>query len=147
VPWAVSALTLAADQASKQLVMAAFAPGESLPLVPGILHLTYVRNTGAAFGLFQGQHVLFIGISILVIGWVVRELSARGAALAAPVRWSYALILGGATGNLIDRLRFGHVVDFLDLRVWPVFNVADSAITIGVTLLVWHALRKRQHDG
>ena len=137
-PWLISALTLAADQAAKHLVAAAFHPGDSLPLVPGILHLTYVQNTGAAFGLFKGQQLLFIGLSLLVIAWIARQFLAVRP-LPAAVAWAYALVLGGAAGNLIDRLRFGYVVDFLDVRVWPVFNIGDSAITIGVALLIWRA--------
>ena len=140
-PWLISGLTLAADQLTKYLIAAAFHPGESLPLVPRVLHLTYVQNTGAAFGLFKGQHALFIVLSLVVIAWITREfLTTR--VLPSPVRWGYALVLGGAAGNLLDRVRLGHVVDFIDLRVWPVFNVGDSAITIGVALLVWRALRK-----
>jgi len=140
-PWLISGLTLAADQLTKHLIAAAFHPGESLPLVPRVLHLTYVQNTGAAFGLFKGQHALFIVLSLVVIMWIAREfLTTR--VLPSPVRWGYALVLGGAAGNLLDRMRLGHVVDFIDLRVWPVFNVGDSAITIGVALLVWRALKK-----
>ena len=137
-PWLISALTLAADQATKHLVAAAFRPGDSLPLVPGVLHLTYIQNTGAAFGLFKGQQLLFIGLSLVVIAWIARQfLAARP--LPAAAAWAYALVLGGAAGNLIDRLRFGYVVDFIDVRVWPVFNIGDSAITIGVAFLIWRA--------
>lgn len=118
-------------------------PGESLPLIPSVFHLTYVQNRGAAFGLFQGQQVLFIVLALLVIAWLVRELAVESS--ASPVaRWGCALVLGGAAGNLLDRLRFGYVVDFIDLRVWPVFNVGDSAITIGVSLLVWHSLMRER---
>ena len=120
-------------------------PGQSLPLLPPVAYLTYVQNTGAAFGLLKGRQGLFIGLSVLVILWVGWEL-LRNVAMAGLPRVSYALILGGAAGNLIDRLRWGYVVDFLDLRVWPVFNVGDSAITIGVSLLVLKALRsERRH--
>ena len=120
-------------------MVSSFQPGESLPVISRVLHLTYVQNTGAAFGLLKHQQTLFIGTSLLIIAWLIRESLARPPQ-SFLVMWSYALILGGAAGNLIDRLRFGHVVDFLDFRIWPVFNVADSAITIGVTLLIWHGL-------
>ena len=135
----ISCLTLIADQITKCFVLRSFAPGESLPVIRHVLHLTYVQNTGAAFGLFKGQQLLFIGVSLLIIIWIVRELAARRP-LASSMVWGCALVLGGALGNLIDRVRLGYVVDFIDLRVWPVFNVGDSAITIGVTLLVWHSL-------
>jgi len=141
-PWLISGLTLAADQLTKFVVAAAFHPGQSLPLLPGVLHLTYIQNTGAAFGLLKGWQLLFIGLSFAVIVWILRQFLAKRP-LAATTLWAYALILGGAAGNLIDRLRFGYVVDFIDVRVWPVFNLGDSAITIGVGLLVWRALRKK----
>ena len=145
-PWLISGLTLIGDQLTKYLVAASFAPGDSLPLLRPILHLTYVQNTGAAFGLFKDQQALFIGMSLLVIAWLIRESVARPPKNSL-VMWSYALILGGAAGNLIDRLRFGYVVDFLDLRVWPVFNIGDSAITLGVTLLLWHTLVSSRRHG
>ena len=137
--WLIGGLTLLADRLTKQLIVARFHPGQSLPLIPSILHLTYVQNTGAAFGLFKGQQLLFIVISVAVIGWISRALLTRPPT-AARVTWACGLILGGAAGNLIDRLRLGYVIDFLDRRVWPVFNVGDAAITIGIVLLMFHAL-------
>lgn len=137
-PWLIAGLTLAADQLTKFLIMDSFAPGETVPVLVPALSLTYVQNTGAAFGLFKGAQALFIVCSLAVIGWIVRELVTR--VRQGPTLWGCSLVLGGACGNLIDRLRFGHVVDFIDLHVWPVFNVGDSAITIGVTLLISHAL-------
>ena len=120
----------------------AFSPGHSFPLVPSILHLTYVQNTGAAFGLFPGYPRVFVMLAVVVAGWIIVELT-RTRPRAWPVETGLLVILGGALGNLIDRLRFGYVVDFIDLRVWPVFNLADSAVTIGVGLLLWHAFRRR----
>jgi signal peptidase II len=142
-PWLIAGLTLAADQLTKCLTVASFTPGESLPLLPPLLHLTYIQNAGAAFGLFKGQQVLFIVLSLLVMGVIVRELVTKRS-MAAATQWGCGLVLGGATGNLIDRLRLGYVIDFIDLRVWPVFNVGDSAITVGVALLIWHGLRHRR---
>jgi len=142
-PWWISSITLGADQLTKHLIASRCLPGESLPLIPSVLHLTYVQNTGAAFGLFKGQRALFLLLSLLVIAWVIREFLLRRSALTPSLMWGYALVLGGAAGNLIDRLRLGYVVDFIDLKVWPVFNVGDSAITIGVALLIWRGLRKR----
>ena len=140
----MSGLTLAADQLTKYLVVMSLSPGQSLPLIPSVLHLTYVQNTGAAFGLLKGRHLLFIGISLIVILWIARELLTHAAGLTSTARRAYALILGGAAGNLIDRIRVGSVIDFVDLRVWPVFNLGDSAITIGVTLLVWQSMRRHR---
>jgi len=129
-----------ADQITKALVVRTLAPGESHPLLPSIVSLTHVQNTGAAFGLFKGQQIVFIVLSLIVIGWLLWELRAQHP-LAPMVRWGSALMLGGAAGNVIDRLRLGYVTDFLDFHVWPVFNIGDSAITIGVGLLLFHSIK------
>ena len=128
-------MTLVSDQLSKFLIITRFNPSESIPLIPSVLHLTYVQNTGAAFGLLKGQQVFFVGFSLAVIAWMCWELCTKPTKEALVV-WGCALVLGGAIGNLIDRVHFGYVVDFIDLRVWPVFNVGDSAITVGVVLLI-----------
>lgn len=139
-PWLIAALTVAGDQLSKWIVRSAFLPQQSLPILPGVLHLTYARNTGAAFSLFQGQAAALVIISVIVAGWIGWELLRHPR--RAPVL-PLGMILGGAIGNLIDRLRFGYVEDFIDLRVWPVFNVADSAITLGVAWLFWKTMKSR----
>lgn len=136
--WSLALIIIAADQASKWLVRMWLAPGQSLPILRSILHLTYVQNTGAAFGLFRGYATVFVLLSVAVAGWIVTELLAQRDAGRLTV-FSLSLVLGGAIGNVIDRVRFGYVVDFIDLRVWPVFNIADSAITVGVTLLLWQS--------
>ncbi len=141
LPWLISGLTAVADQLSKQVVTWAFAPGQSLPVLPPVLSFTYVQNTGAAFGLLKDQQALFIGIALLVICWIGWELLGRSPRSGAAL-WGASLVLGGAVGNLIDRVRIGYVVDFIDFHVWPVFNLGDSAITIGVGLLVWKTIRR-----
>lgn len=138
-PFAASLAICLADQATKLLVVRFFAPGQSLPIIPSIFHLTYVQNTGAAFGLLKGQQWLFVACSLAVAGWIIREF-LRGAHLPLVIETAYALVLGGSAGNLIDRMRLHYVIDFLDFRIWPVFNVGDSAITIGVALVVLHQL-------
>ncbi|MDP2941926.1 MAG: signal peptidase II [Candidatus Omnitrophota bacterium] len=100
-------------------------------------HLTLVRNTGAAFGLFRDQTILFILISAAAIIFIGFYLIKKKTSYYLPL----ALILGGAVGNLIDRLRFGHVIDFIDFHFWPVFNVADSCITIGAVILFFEIMR------
>lgn len=111
--------------------------GESIPLIDGWLYLTSHRNAGAAFGMLQGQRWLFIVVTVVVAGVIVYTLwrMRRERFLC----WSLALILGGAVGNLTDRIRFGEVVDFIDVRIfsfhYPIFNVADSAVVIGGILL------------
>ena len=135
----IAACTLVIDQLTKIVLTWTVQPGHSVPVVSPILQLTYVQNTGAAFGLLKGQQLLFVLLSLVVIAAIIWELATKGSRVAT-VTWGCGLVLGGAIGNLIDRLRVGYVIDFLDLRVWPVFNVADSAITIGVALLILHSL-------
>ena len=131
------------DQASKLFVLQHLSPDKTVPLIQGFFHLTLVHNTGIAFGFFrehQGILLILITLSLVFLWiWAVRMESKSAAGRAA-----FALILGGAIGNWMDRLRFGAVVDFLDFRVWPVFNIADSAITIGVALYLLLLLRKQK---
>ena len=143
--WLILGLILILDQGTKWLITTSFHLGQSVLLLPPFVALTLVHNTGAAFGLFKGLLLLLIVLSVVVVGWVGWEF-IRHPAQPALIQWGCALVGGGALGNLIDRLRCGYVIDFIDLRVWPVFNVADSAITIGVGLLLWHTCLHRQ-DG
>lgn len=144
--WWIAAGALLLDQLTKTWVRAAFLPDESRPVVAAVFHLTYVQNTGAAFGMFQGHTGLFILCSLAVIAWIAWEFwRERGRPLAA-TGVGLSLILGGAVGNLIDRVRLGHVTDFLDFRVWPVFNVADTCISVGVGLCLLASLRKKVPD-
>ena len=143
---AISALLVAADQLTKSAVASSLLPGESVWIARPLLHLTYVQNTGAAFGLFKGQQLLFLLMSTVVIGCLVRELLIRRA-MAARALWGCALILGGAAGNVIDRARLGYVIDFIGVGIWPLFNVADSAITIGVGLLLLQSYAMRKSSG
>lgn len=135
---AVALAVVALDQGTKLWVVGAFAPGETLPLVP-FFSLTYVRNQGAAWGLFQGAHLWLAGFGAVAVAlcclfW--RRIFGDHA-WAAPLG---GLLLGGIVGNLVDRVRLGYVVDFLDFH-WgaahfPCFNVADSAICVGVAALI-----------
>jgi len=150
-PWfLVAAAIILADQLAKWAVLARFAPGERLE-VTGFFNLVLAFNRGAAFSFLAGaggwQTPLLVGFA-LIAAVVVSVLLLR-----SPERTLFcaglALILGGALGNVIDRLRFGHVVDFLDLHAagwhWPAFNVADSAITVGAALLILDGFR--HHEG
>lgn len=146
----VGFLILLLDQLSKYLACGYLASHGSQPVIPGIFHLTLVRNTGAAFGILKGGTYFFIAVSVLFIGIILLLECRHRKACAffgldpkdALVRLAFGMILGGACGNLVDRIRFSYVVDFLDLRVWPVFNIADSAITVGGCLIVLGMLRK-----
>jgi signal peptidase II len=139
--FALSAAIVAADQLVKWQVLSAFAPGERRE-VTDFLNLVLVFNKGAAFSLLAQapgwQTPLLIGFALVAAAVVsVFLLRTEGSRM---LRAGLALILGGALGNVIDRLRFGHVVDFVDLHAmgmhWPAFNVADSAITLGAALLI-----------
>ena len=128
-------LLYASDQLSKLLAGKFLLPGESIPVVKNILHLTLVYNTGAAFGMFRSKPQLFVIMAVIAVFFIFFLVLRRSHMLNVAERFSLYLILAGTLGNLTDRLRFGHVVDFIDLRVWPVFNFADSFITIGAVIL------------
>ena len=124
---------LAVDQLSKYLVRANMDLYESWPS-EGLFRLTHGTNSGSAFGLFPNQTVLLIVASVAAIGFLVYFY--RVYAMPRPLlRLAIGLQLGGALGNLIDRLRAGEVVDFIDVGAWPIFNLADSSIVVGMTVL------------
>lgn len=131
---AVSLLAFLLDQASKMLIMNTMFRGQSIPVIENIFHITYIHNPGAAFGLFANRTTFFIAVSLVVMAGAIVFYWKRGVRRGImPV--ALGLIVGGALGNLVDRIRFGEVVDFLDFRIWPVFNLADSAIVVGAGLL------------
>ena len=129
------------DQVTKFFALKFLQLNTPLPLIKNFLNLTLVHNRGAAFGFFQNQLLLFVLVSLLAIGMIIYNLKNKSSSII--LKLSLSLILGGAVGNLIDRLRFGFVIDFLDLRVWPVFNIADSVITIAALALSWELLFKK----
>ena len=134
------------DQYTKRLIIRAFLPGESRIVIPHLLKWTYMRNVHGAFGLFGSNAVLLIGMAIVVL--VLFWFSFRdSAARSRLVRVAFGMIVGGAIGNIVDRLHYGFVIDFVDFyRIWPnIFNVADSCITIGVALLLLSSLVSRRH--
>ena len=145
----VAILTLVVDRISKRVVMDSLKLGESWNPVAALerwVSLTYVTNTGAVFGLFPDHGVIFMVIAVVVIAAIIfyyRYLPGDQWLIQA----SLGLQLGGALGNLVDRLRYGHVIDFIDFKVWPVFNVADSSIFVGVVILAFHLLRDREDGG
>lgn len=132
----VALAAIAVDQAAKLLVVGGLEPGRSVTVIPGLLKLTHSTNTGAAFGLMKGNsQLVFLAALVVVcltIGWFFAFRWRRS--LASFV--GLGLIIGGAIGNLIDRLARQKVVDFLDLGWWPVFNIADIAIVAGVIIVV-----------
>jgi len=147
----IAAGVILLDQATKMLVLRYLPLHDSITVIPGFFSLTHVRNPGGAFG-FMAQnssplrHWLFLLAAVFALGMILyfyhqtpRSHRFFGFALA--------LIFGGAIGNLVDRLRFGEVVDFLDVYVgylhWPTFNVADSAVTVGVIIFLLHIITKK----
>jgi len=143
----VTIISLVLDQWTKQLVDKNFALHESVPLIDNFLALTYVRNKGAAFGIFADSSFripFFITVSIAAsigILWFYRKIEEQQRLL----QWALALVFSGAIGNLIDRILYGEVIDFVDAHWyqyhWPAFNVADSAIFVGVTFLFIDMIR------
>lgn len=140
--WAfgLSALIVVLDQATKALITATMSPNQSIPIAGFLLRITYIRNPSAAFGLSLGPatfYIIFSVVASLVVSYYIVKLPKRD-------HWpriALAMILAGAVGNLIDRLRFGEVVDFIQVGlserlVWPIFNVADMGVSVGVVLLM-----------
>jgi len=133
--YAVGLSVLAADQLTKFAVATLLPAGESRPLLGAYLSLTAQRNTGAAFGMFPAATTALIALAAIIIIFIAvwgSQMAQSNRLLAAGL----GMALGGAAGNLIDRLRLGYVLDFLDLHFWPVFNVADIGITCGAILVV-----------
>ena len=123
------------DQFTKFLIKQNFQLNQSVPIIKNILHLTYITNTGSAFGLFKGLNWFFVFFSVIVIIAIFYYLE-RIVKNEKLLQFAVGLLLGGTIGNLIDRVAYGAVIDFIDFRIWPVFNIADSAVTIGVIILI-----------
>ena len=135
----VALLVVIFDQLTKYYVVENFYLGESVPVIENIFHWTYILNPGAAFGMLEGSRWFFVVIAVVVLGgiWYMKDEINEGGWM---MQYGAALFGGGAIGNLIDRARSGLVVDFFDFRIWPVFNVADIAICVGVAMILWKVL-------
>lgn len=149
----VAATTIILDQASKAYIMGTMRLHESIPIIPGFFSLTYIRNPGAAFGILasssSGFRLLFFALTSLFALVLLGTIFFRLRHDDWVGQLSIAGILGGAVGNLLDRIRLGEVIDFLDCYVegyhWPAFNIADAAISVGVFFLIVHfALEKKE---
>ena len=144
----VACLVVLADQVTKAMVVSNLNLYEVRPVLQEFFNITYITNTGAAFGFMAGsdkwRHIFFQVISIVALGGLV-YLYRSSRNRSYPLLWGISLVFGGALGNLIDRIRYRSVIDFLDFYVgsyhWPAFNLADSAITVGGVLLAWHFFR------
>ncbi len=137
----LAALVAVVDQISKHAVLRWLKPLGSVEMPGGFWALTYSENTGGAFSFLRGYNWVFIvaGLGILA---VLLVLSAQARRHPPIQNWALALLIGGAIGNLYDRIRWSFVVDFLDFKVWPIFNIADSAICVGIGLLLIAAVQE-----
>jgi signal peptidase II len=150
----LTGLVILVDQITKLYIMQTMRLHESIPIIPNLFSLTYIRNPGAAFGLLAGSsntfRMIFFGLTSVIALGLLGTILLRMPEREWMGRLSVAGILGGAIGNLIDRLRYGEVIDFLDFFIenyhWPAFNVADSAITVGVTFLIIHFMLEKKED-
>ncbi|WP_177503127.1 signal peptidase II [Anaerosinus sp.] len=123
------------DQISKFLIENSMELGDSIPVIEGIFHITYILNPGAAFGILENQRLFFILIAtimILMTGYIYPRIPQKSKML----RLGVGMLFGGAVGNLIDRIRTGLVVDFFDFKIWPIFNIADIFIVVGVGMII-----------
>ena len=141
LPYAVFiAAVVAADQFAKYLTVANIPLFSDVPFIPGLLQLTYVQNTGAAFSSFQGQQWLFAVMFVIFTGVILWEFFKKPMPFTKLERWCIASVYAGGLGNMIDRVRLGYVVDMIETTFmeFPVFNVADCFITCGCILLMAH---------
>ena len=132
----IAAFVVAVDQFTKYLVTSNMSEGMGIPIIDGIFHLTFILNPGAAFGILENNRWFFVvtALSVLIFLFYYRRAIMAESKL---VQMGIALFAGGALGNLIDRIRTGLVIDFFDLRIWPIFNVADICIVCGVACLAY----------
>jgi signal peptidase II len=130
---AVALAAIAADQLTKAIITRTLALGQSVDIV-GPFSIHHVRNPGIAFGLFGSRTTIVIAVTAVAVGWMI-WFFARSGRRHPVLPVALGLVLGGSIANLIDRVRFGYVTDFLDLRLWPAFNLADTFIVVGVAVL------------
>lgn len=126
------------DRLSKIFFSQILELNESIAVIRHVMHFTLVHNTGIAFGLFKDCGIVFVIIPLILTGLLIYNIYyyRHSEHLNRTYIFAFSLILGGAIGNLIDRIFIGYVIDFIDFRVWPVFNIADSAITIGAAIIL-----------
>ena len=132
----VLAVALALDQWTKWLVSGRMVLGETVRLPVEFVQITFVRNFGGAFGVLEGSQILFFAASLMAVGCVYWQFPLICARAGMPGCALSAMITAGALGNMCDRIRLGYVVDMIDLKWWPVFNVADICITVGITVMI-----------
>jgi signal peptidase II len=144
-----AAIIVIVDQISKQIFWHYFVPGYHVDVIPGVLRINLVKNSGAAFGLLEGGRVFFIAASVVAVVFIT-YLGMRLPRTERVKRLLLGLILGGAVGNLIDRVYDGAVIDFIEMGIgghwWPVYNVADIGVTVGAVLLLWYLIMSQRGE-
>ncbi len=131
------------DQLTKFFIVQNFYLGESAAVIENIFHITYITNTGTAFGMLQKYGSILLIFSIIAI-ILISILVFKQKTHSLTHSLALSLILGGAFGNLFDRIFRGEIIDFLDFRIWPIFNIADSAITVGIAILFIHSITAKK---
>lgn len=143
-------LIIALDQVFKFLIQSNMELGQSIPVIENIFHITYIHNYGAAFSIFQNKTILLIVLPMIIMIGIVVVLVKMGLGKDKFFTAALGLVVAGGIGNLIDRIFYGYVVDFLDFRVFPIFNVADVAVCCGCGLLILYVFfiepKKNQGD-
>lgn len=139
--FSIALVVVLIDQIAKFLIKTSFQLNQSLPLINNFFHLTYIHNFGAGFGILQQQRFILIFISLIVVGVILFYLD-RIKDKESLLQVFVGFALGGTIGNLIDRVAYGFVIDFLDLRIWPIFNFADTFVSIGAIGLVIYLWKK-----
>lgn len=134
-------LLLIADQATKHFIRSTMLEGQSIPVIENIFHITYIENPGAAFGILANHRILFLLLTALIVGVMVYlYLCLQNKKSLTAI--SLGIVVSGAIGNFIDRFMQGTVTDFLDFRIWPIFNIADIAICLGLVLICYFVIIK-----
>ena len=141
----IAVIWLVLDQVTKYYVMNHFAIGESVSVIQNVFHLTYIINRGAAFGMLANQRWFFLVVAfILIVVYAIYHKKVNRGPIS--LRIGSALLISGAIGNGIDRYVLHGVVDFFDFRIWPIFNVADIGICVGVACIIYHLLRNEHEE-
>ena len=125
------------DQVTKALVEKTVPIGASLPVLRGLAEITRIYNPGSALGVLSTARIPIIVSCLVIIAWLIAVTRGSYKLVDAKARLGIEMVVGGAAGNLIDRIRLGHVIDFIDVSIWPVFNVADIAVCVGAAVLLY----------
>lgn len=139
----ISLITLLIDISSKLLVVNNLLENQSIRIIKKVLNITYAKNTGVAFSFLDGNKVFIIIATIIILVVLIKHI--KNTYIDKKEQIGYGLIIGGAIGNLLDRIIYGHVIDFIDFRIinYPIFNLADTAIVIGVFIILFKSFRRK----